>query len=144
MMLRTLFIVPVIVLAIAGSGLGNEKETEKKPDVLAGTIEGFSVDNILTSQLELAEDVEVVVSHIVIPPNTELPKHWHPGEEFAYVLDGTVILWQEGKKEIPFKKGDVGKISLKQVHNVRTTESSATILVFRVHQSGEPVRVLVE
>lgn len=144
MNLRTLFILPIVIFAITGSGFSDENEAEMKPDILAGTVEGLSVNNILTSQLELTDGVEVVVSHVVIPPNTELPKHWHPGEEFAYVLDGTVILWQEGKEEIHFKKGDVGKIPLKQVHTARTTESSAAILVFRVHHSGEPIRVLVE
>jgi quercetin dioxygenase-like cupin family protein len=137
-------ILPVVILAIAGSGICQENESGKKPDILAGTIEGLSVDNILTDQLELVEGVEVVVSHIVMPPNTELPKHWHHGEEFAYLIDGSVILWQEGKEEILFKKGDAAKIPLKQVHTARTTESSATILVFRVHESGQPVRVLVK
>lgn len=85
-----------------------------------------------------------MVSHIVMPLNTELPKHRHHGEEFAYLIDGSLILWQEGKKKILFDKGDAVKIPLKQVHNVRTAESSATILVFRVHESGQPVRVLVE
>ncbi len=144
MKLRMLLILPVMILAIAWSGLCEENDAGKKPDTLAGTIEGLSIDNILTSQLELAEGVEVVVSHIVIPPNTELPKHWHPGEEFAYVLDGSVILWQDGKAEIFFKKGDAAKIPLKQVHSARTTDSPATILVFRVHELGQPVRVLVE
>lgn len=138
-----LFILPFVILAFAGSGICQE-DTEKKPDILAGTIEGLSVDNILTSQLELVEGVEVVVSHIVMPPNTELPKHWHHGEEFAYLIDGSLILWQEGEEEIIFKKGDVGKIPLKQVHSARTADSPATVLVFRVHQSGQPVRVLVK
>jgi quercetin dioxygenase-like cupin family protein len=144
MKLRMPFILSVAILAIAWSGLCEENDTGKKPDILAGTIEGLSVDNILTSQLELAEGVEVVVSHVVVPPNTELPKHWHPGEEFAYVIDGSFILWQDGKTEIHFKKGDAAKIPLKQVHSARTTDSPATILVFRVHESGQPVRVLVE
>lgn len=85
----------------------------------------------------------MVVSHLVIPPNTEIPKHWHHGEEYAYLIDGSVVLSQEGKEEILFKKGDAAKIPLEQVHTVRTTDSSATILVFRVHESGLPVRVLV-
>jgi len=144
MKLHNLFFLPVIVLVLAGSGICQEENEGKKPDILAGTIEGLSVDNILTSQLELVEGVEVVVSHIVMPPNTELPKHWHHGEEFAYLIDGSLILWQEGKEEILFNKGDAGKIPLKQVHNARTTDSPATILVFRVHESGQPVRVLVK
>lgn len=99
--------------------------------------------DLLTSQLEGAAGTEVVVSVTTVPPNTTLPKHWHPGEEFAYVLEGSFVLWQEGKPDEIYAKGDVGKVPLKQVHTVSTKEEGATILVFRVHESGQPGRVLV-
>lgn len=50
------------------------------------------LETLLSTQLDGVEDTEVIVSRVVIPPNTALPKHWHPGEEFAYVLEGSVIL----------------------------------------------------
>ena len=93
---------------------------------------------------ELVEGTEVVVSRVVIPPNTTLPKHWHPGEEFAYVLEGSGILWQKGKSDVVLKKGDVIKVPLKQIHTAKALEEGATILVFRVHEKGKPVRVNVE
>ena len=95
-----LFILSGVILAIAGIGFAEEDEMGKKPDILAGAIEGLVVDNILTSQLELADGVEVVFSHIVMPPHTELPKHWHPGEEFVYVLKGSGILLQDGQEAL--------------------------------------------
>jgi len=99
--------------------------------------------DLLTSQLEGAPGTEVIVSITTVPPNTTLPKHWHPGEEFAYILEGSIVLWQEGKPDEIYRKGDVGKVPLKQVHTVATKEESATILVFRVHESDQPGRVLV-
>lgn len=53
----------------------------------------MNFDNLLVSQLVGAENTEVVVSRVTVPPNTTLPKHWHPGEEFAYILEGSLILW---------------------------------------------------
>ena len=47
------------------------------------------------------------------------------------------------KDEI-YQKGEVGKVPLKQVHTVTTKEEGATILVFRVHELGQPGRVLVD
>ena len=138
-----LFTSAVVTFVIAAAVFAQDTKTEKKPDVLAGSIDGLAVTNMLTSQLELTEGVEVVVTHLVIPPHTELPIHWHHGEEFAYILEGSAILWQEGKEEVQLNKGDVAKVPLKQVHTAKTTDSSATILVFRVHESGQPVRVLV-
>jgi quercetin dioxygenase-like cupin family protein len=104
----------------------------------------MSFKDVLTSQLEGVENTEVVVSVTTIPPHTTLPKHWHPGEEFAYVLEGSFVLWQEGKPDEIYKKGGVGKVPLKQVHTVSTKEQGATILVFRVHELGQPGRILVD
>ena len=100
--------------------------------------------DLLTKQLEGNENTEVVVSITTVPPNTTLPKHWHPGEEFAYVLEGSLTLWQEGKPDVLYKKGDVGVVPFKQVHTIFTQEEGATVLVFRVHELGQPGRILVD
>ena len=141
-----LFLLATLVLSagLKGSGKVEQAEPEKKKDALAGTIEGLRIDNIMTSQLELVEGVEVVVSHVEIPPNTTLPKHWHPGEEFVYVLEGSEVLWQKDKSDTYLEKGDVFKVPLKQIHTAKTGKEGATVLVFRVHEMGQPVRVNVE
>ena len=139
----------LIATAVASAGLAYSEtvepaETEKKKDILAGTIPGLKIVNLMTSQLELVEGTEVVVSYVEIPANTTLPKHWHPGEEFVYVLAGSEILWQKEKPDVHLKKGDVFKVPLRQIHTAITGEEGATILVFRVHEKGQPVRVNVE
>ena len=141
-----LFLIAALV-AITGLNCSEkveQDESEKKGDILAGTIQGLKIDNIMTSQLELVEGTEVVVSHIEIPADTTLPKHWHPGEEFAYVLEGSLVLWQKDKSDTHLKKGDVFKVPLKQIHSAKTGKGGATVLIFRVHESGKPVRVIVE
>jgi quercetin dioxygenase-like cupin family protein len=104
----------------------------------------LKLENLLKAQLESVDGTEVIVSRVTMPPNTSLPKHWHPGEEFGYVLEGSVVLWQDGKDDIVGKKGDVVKVPLKQVHTAITKDEGATILVFRVHEQGKPERVPVE
>jgi quercetin dioxygenase-like cupin family protein len=103
-----------------------------------------NLETLLKDVLEGVDGTEVIVSRVTIPPHTSLPKHWHPGEEFAYILEGTVTLWQKGKDDIVGKQGDVVKVPLKQVHTAITEDEGATILVFRVHKQGEPERVPVE
>ena len=139
----------LIAAVVASSGLAysetvEQAESEKKQDILAGTIQGLKIDNIMTSQLELVEGLEIVVSHVEIPANTTLPKHWHPGEEFVYVLEGSEVLWQKDKPDVHLKKGDVFKVPLRQIHTATTGEEGVTVLVFRVHEKGQPVRVNVE
>jgi quercetin dioxygenase-like cupin family protein len=105
---------------------------------------GPKLETLMTQALEGADGMEVIMSRVTLPPNTALPKHWHPGEEFAYILDGTLTLWREGEDDLVAHAGDVGMVPLKQVHTAITGEEGATVLVFRVHEQGQPERVLIE
>jgi quercetin dioxygenase-like cupin family protein len=121
-------------LWLAQDSMADESSTPSTP----------MLETLLTAQLDGAEGTEVIVSRVEIPPNTNLPKHWHPGEEFAYVLEGLAILRRDGKADLAISKGEVVKISLKEIHTAVTTDQGATILVFRVHEHGKPERVLVD
>lgn len=110
----------------------------------APKIPGLKLENLMKAKLEGVDSTEVIVSHVTIPPNTSLPKHWHPGEEFAYILKGSVTLWQKGKESVLAKTGDVVKVPLKQIHTAVTKEEGVTLLVFRVHEQGKPERVKVD
>jgi len=102
------------------------------------------LETLLRTVLEGVEGTEIIVSRVTIPPNSSLPKHWHPGEEFAYVLEGSITLWQEGKEDIIGVPGDLLKIPLKQTHTAITGEEGGVAIVFRVHEEGQPERVPVE
>ena len=104
----------------------------------------LKLENVVKAKLEGVADTEVVVSKVNFPPGTSLPKHWHPGEEFAYVLEGTVTLWQEGKPDIVVKQGEVAKVPLKQVHTAITGPEGVSLLIFRVHEQGKPERIPAE
>ena len=99
------------------------------------------MENLLKAQLEGAKGTEVVVSRVSIPANTSLPKHWHPGEEFAYVIKGSVTLWQKGKEDQLIRAGEVVKVPLKQIHTAVTGDEAVELIVFRVHEQGKPERV---
>ena len=106
--------------------------------------EEFKLENLMKEKLEGVPNTEVVVSKVQIPANTSLPKHWHPGEEFAYVIKGSVTLWQKGKEDLLIKEGEAAKVPLKQIHTARTGEEGVTLLVFRVHEEGKPERIKAE
>jgi quercetin dioxygenase-like cupin family protein len=101
------------------------------------------LETLLTQDLEGAEGVEVVISRVTLPPDTVLPQHWHPGEEFAYVLKGTVTLYLEGEQGQILSPGEAGVVPLEKVHHAKAGEDGVALLVFRVHQAGESERVLV-
>ena len=105
---------------------------------------GLVLNKLLKSDLAGVDDTEVILAHVTIPPHTTLPKHWHPGEEFGYVLEGAVTLWQKGKRDTHLKAGDSLKVPLKQVHTAKTGAEGVKLIVFRVHEKGQPERVLAD
>lgn len=101
------------------------------------------LENLLRSELKRVDNTEVIVSRVVLPPNAVLPTHWHPGEEFAYVISGAVTLKQRGKEDVTGRAGEAMQVPLKQIHSAKASAEGAVILVFRVHEKGQPERVLV-
>jgi len=102
------------------------------------------IDNLLRSDSEVAEGAEIIVSVIEVGPHFALPKHYHPGEEFVYLLEGSATVWQQGKPDLVLQAGDIFKIPLEQVHTAMTSDSRARVIVFRVHRKGQPVHVPVQ
>jgi len=94
--------------------------------------------------LRSAGGLEVVTSLVDLPPHFQLPAHTHPGEEFAYVVEGTLYYLEEGQEELTIPAGTSANVPLNKVHSVRTGEEAAKLVVFRVHEAGQPDRTLVD
>ena len=126
----------VLVLAVLiclGSTSGNATEP---PPVQA--------DNLLRESIAGVDGKEIIVSRVSIPPHTELPWHWHPGEEFFYVIEGSVTLKRRGEPDLLTGTGDAQNIAARVIHTGSTGEQGAELVIFRVHAAGEPERYLVD
>ncbi len=108
------------------------------PDRAAGSNE------VLKATLESVEGIEVIISDVVIPPGAQVPRHYHPGEEFLYVIEGAAIQIEEGQADRVLNAGDAYVIRKERIHAPRAGEDGARAIVFRVHVEGSPERVLVE
>ncbi len=104
----------------------------------------FRLETLMTRTLAGATDTEVIVSRVQLAPHSQLQKHWHPGEEFAYVISGRVTLWLGEDAPVTGHAGEVLQVPYKQVHWASTGEEGATLLIFRVHEAGQPERVLTD
>jgi quercetin dioxygenase-like cupin family protein len=91
---------------------------------------------------EFTPDREVLMDVVEMPPNTTLERHWHPGEEFHYYLEGEVEIRIDGQEPYIGKAGTVGHIPFKKLHTAATGKVGAKMLVVRVHTKGEPMRYL--
>ena len=101
-------------------------------------------NQMLRAPLALAEGLEVIISDVVIPPGAEVPRHYHPGQEFIYVLEGSAIHVEEGQPDHTLAAGDTYAIPPRAEHAPRGGPDGARAIVFRVHVEGEAERVLVE
>ena len=100
--------------------------------------------NLLRDQIQGAKGKEVIVSRVSFPPDTQLAWHWHPGEEFFYVMEGSVTLKRRGEADQVSQAGDAKKIGAEVIHTGVTGAEGAELVIFRVHSSGEPERYLVD
>tara|TARA_Y100000588_G_scaffold165414_1_gene179429 strand:- start:460 stop:747 length:288 start_codon:yes stop_codon:yes gene_type:complete len=73
--------------------------------VSAGEAPQVKLANLLRAELEVAEGAEVIVSLVELPPQTTLPTHYHPGEEFVYVLRGRGDRFTKRQTECSVKTG---------------------------------------
>jgi quercetin dioxygenase-like cupin family protein len=132
------------LIACFGAAALTFAATLSVPGLAADDAAKPKLETLLKSKLARVADTEVIVSRVTLGPNAALPKHWHPGEEFAYVITGRVTLMQPGKPDVVTKAGDVLSVPLRQVHAAKTGSEGAVILVFRVHESGKPERVMAK
>jgi quercetin dioxygenase-like cupin family protein len=83
---------------------------------------------------------EVVQAVAEIAPGAESGRHSHPGEEVAYILEGTVMLEIQGKPAVAKKAGEGFIIPPGTVHNARnTSKAAAKVLATYIIEKGKPV-----
>ena len=98
----------------------------------------------LRSALSGTANLEVLISDVRIPPGAALPPHYHPGEEFIYVLEGTALHREEGQADRVYEAGEAFVIAPGRVHSPKAGEGGTRAIVFRVHPKGDPERILVK
>ena len=109
-----------------------------------GASSSVQAENLLRESIAGIEGKEIIVSRVSFPPHTELPWHWHPGEEFFYVIEGSVTLKRRGEPDAPTGQGCAQKIAREVIHTGLTGGQGAELVIFRVHAAGEPERYLVD
>ena len=95
---------------------------------------------VLRADLDQADNLEVIVSDVVIPPGAQVPRHTHPGEEFVYVIEGSALHIEDGLPDIELNAGDSHVIRPGAAHEPVGGPDGARAIVFRVHVKGEPER----
>lgn len=88
---------------------------------------------------------EVVTAVAEFQPGATVGMHTHPGEEVAYVLEGTVLLEQQGKPAATLKAGDTFLIPSGAPHNATNKGTGrARVLANYIVEKGKPLATPVK
>ena len=83
---------------------------------------------------------EVIQTRVELAPGVEFPKHWHPGEEIIYILEGSLEYEIEGKPWVTLKAGDVLFIPARTIHAARNVGSiPGSELATYIVEKGKPL-----
>lgn len=83
---------------------------------------------------------EGVLVRTELPPGAQEPRHTHPGDFFAYVLEGTITLKQDGQPTVQKKAGEFFFVPAGRVH-AGSNEGSTPVklLVTFFVEKGKPL-----
>jgi quercetin dioxygenase-like cupin family protein len=88
---------------------------------------------------------EVIQARVELDPGVSFPKHWHPGEEIIYVLEGSLEYQIEGKPPVTLKAGEVFFIPAGTIHTAKNAGSGpGAELATYVVEKGKPLVVLAK
>jgi quercetin dioxygenase-like cupin family protein len=77
-------------------------------------------------------------------PGATVGRHTHPGEEVGYVLEGTIVLEQQGKPAVTLGAGKTFFIPAGTVHNATNSGSTqARVLATYIVDKGKPLATTV-
>lgn len=81
-----------------------------------------------------------------LAPGAVGSKHYHPGPEFFYVLEGTLAHEPEGGSPHMMKTGAFGSNPNKGVHLIRnpSTTERARAIDFLIAEKGQPIVIPVK
>ena len=133
--MKTARIMAVAVL-IVGSGLALHVARAQQPGIKRTDLQRHDLS---------VPGREVIQARVELDPGVPFPKHWHPGEEIIYVLEGTWEYTVEGTPPVTLKAGDVLFIPAGTIHSAKNVGSgNGAELATYVVEKGKPLVTLVE
>jgi quercetin dioxygenase-like cupin family protein len=96
--------------------------------------------NFVLKQDMSIPDREAVMALVELPPGAAEGRHTHPAEVYAFVLEGTISLENEGNPTVMLKAGDVFHISPGKVHQAINNGSvTAKLAAVFIAEKGKPL-----
>ncbi len=96
------------------------------------------------TDLEGGKEANIYVAEIA--PGARAGRHFHPGHEFVYVLEGAGTLEIDGQPPRLVKAGEHFSPALKQPHDLKNASQTepVKVLAFLISEKGQPMAVMLE
>ena len=104
------------------------------------------VTELYKADLVTSDGKEASMFLAELAPGANMGKHYHPGDAFAYILEGTMLLEIAGKESVTLKSGQSGSLPPRTVHDDKNASQTTPLkfLVFHVAKKGDPLAVPVQ
>jgi len=129
---------PILALGVAAGAIGVQV-LMAQPAPVTRTI-------LQQKDLEGTVGREVMMYRADFVPGGGLGRHFHPGPELLYILEGALILETDGHPPVTLKAGDSAHLPFKHIHKARNASNSeqVKVLVFLIAEKGQPIITLVQ
>jgi quercetin dioxygenase-like cupin family protein len=129
---------PVLAVGLAVGAIGNQV-LMAQPAPVTRTI-------LQQKDLAEAEGRELVMYRADIVPGGAVGKHFHPGPELVYVMEGALTIQHDGQPPVTLKAGDSAYIARKHIHNAWNPSKTEQVkaMVFMVGEKGQPLAIAVK
>ena len=136
--MKRMFVLLALVLAV-GMVVGTFGCQGSKADQEPAQ-EPITVTVLFKPDVTGIEEKEALVLLVELAPGAVGGKHFHPGDEIAYMQEGSLTLEVEGKPPATFNAGDTFHIPSKVVHAGKNTSTTAPVkvVVFALFEKGQP------
>jgi quercetin dioxygenase-like cupin family protein len=111
-------------------------------DVSSAQDQPIKRTELLRADLADIAGKETVIYIADVMPGGEGARHTHYGDEFVYILEGTLLVQPDGKEPITLKQGETAHLAPSDgIHAARNGSKSepAKVLVFLVVEKGKPL-----
>jgi quercetin dioxygenase-like cupin family protein len=98
---------------------------------------------ILRQPMSGIDGKEIVVFLADVPPSGVADRHFHPGDEAIYMLQGSLLFEPEHGQPFELKAGEISFNPAKHIHKAKNTSSSETAKVLNcmIAEKGQPLAI---
>lgn len=100
-------------------------------------------NQVVSGAITAAPGHSLVVGDLVMAAGGAIPRHYHAGEEFLYVLGGSATVHREGEPDVTLTAGQAIRIAPGTVHWGTVGPEGLRAVSSWVSVDGQPLRTMV-